>query len=546
MNPGDVLDGRYRIVSLVGEGTFAYVYRARHLVIDSLEVAIKVLKPDFVADEELQKQFVHEAETVAMLRNTHTVRVTDMGRMPDGRPYICMEYCDGVTLNQLVRLYGPISTATAAHIADGVLQSLREAHDLGIIHRDIKPSNVILAGSTVGGLPLVRILDFGIAHAIQRHDIAQDDAASNFVFCTPSYAAPEVLHGKPSKSADLYALGLTLAELIEGTPVYPNDGFYKVAARQTSNEPTPFGPQTRANALFPIIERACQKNAELRYASVDEMLHDLRKVSKTLDYSNLRHDHYPPPIGCGMPEQCALRHDLSALARASSCPHPNCNLRLNPSPQRDLPLSKAQEADEYGTLRAALAMEADDLAFDLDAFTDTEVHPRIALSSDASQDDELWDNAPTAPLVRARMDHDAAAYDTDGGYGPTLARANTDDFIGGMEPSSQTSTNRFRADAIVGASPHEAITTGRAPAHTPVSQASVVNAPMGGQTDAGLAARASTALNSGSFLTLQRTLFPVSAQANTPRRVLWSVLCGVLIFALLVGLLFQGPTSILR
>src|SRR5690625_7441740 len=95
------------------------------------------------------------------------------------------------------------------------------------------------------------------------------------------------------------------------------------------------------------------------------MLHDLRKVSKTLDYSNLRHDHYPPPIGCGMPEQCALRHDLSALARATSSPHPNWNFRVNPSPQRDLPLSKAQAPDECCTLLGARATAAAELTLAL-------------------------------------------------------------------------------------------------------------------------------------------------------------------------------------
>lgn len=378
MNPGDILDGRYRIIGLVGEGTFAYVYRARHLVIDTLEVAVKVLKPDFIADEELRERFVTEAETVALLRNKHTVRIGDMGRLVDGRPYIGMEYCAGLTLNQYLRLYGPAGAPMVAHIADGVLQSLREAHELDIIHRDIKPSNIILTYEVAASPPLVRVLDFGIAHTIQSHGVKSDDSASSFVFCTPSYAAPEVLYGKPSKSADLYALGLTLAEMIEGEPVYPNDGFYKVAARQSSEAPVPFGPVTRAHPLFPVLERACHKEQHRRYQFAEDMLRDLRKISRHFDAQALRADGFAPPIGCGFTERCAVHHDIEILARAHVCPNPACNLRLNPQPLRAGTSQAALDAaPQSNTLRAALAMEIDDLAFDLDTFTDTEANPRI-------------------------------------------------------------------------------------------------------------------------------------------------------------------------
>lgn len=498
MNPGDILDGRYRILSLIGEGTFAYVYRARHLVIDSLEIAIKVLKPDFVADDALRQQFVHEAETVAMLRNTHTVRVTDMGRLTDGRPYIGMEYCAGLTLNQLARLYGPISTPTAAHIADGVLQSLREAHELRIIHRDIKPSNVMLTSAAAGGLPLVRVLDFGIAHAIQTHNVAADDASSNFVFCTPSYAAPEVLHGQPSKSADFYALGLTLAELIEGEPVYPNDGFYKVAARQTSNEPVPFGPETRRNPLFPVLERACRKAQGERYGSAEEMLQDLRRVARGLDYRGLRRGHYPPPIGCGSPEQCAVCHDVETLARATVCPHPACNLRLNTAVGGAPALSNTHISEDFGTLRAALAMESADLAFDLDAFTDTEVRPRITEQPFDSLDDALSDEVPTARFLRG------GAADIEETYHTERARsyAAPAEFLKGNLVS-------VPKDRLPSRSTDHALRTGPAPF-------------------------------SVSFIALQRTLLPVSSHANARGRIVRSVLAATLLLTTLLCLLFTG------
>lgn len=414
MHPGTTLDGRYRIIDLVGEGTFAYVYRARHLVIDTLEIAIKILKRQFVADEELHEQFVREAETVALLRNQHTVRVTDMGRLEDGRPYICMEFCSGFTLNHLMRLYGYQPVALIAHIADSVLQSLSEAHDLGIIHRDIKPSNIIITDQALGRLPLVRVLDFGIAHAIQAHSVTPDDESSNFVFCTPSYAAPEVLNGRATKSADLYALGLTLAELIEGEPVYPNNGFYKVAAQQTSDDPVPFGPLTRKSVLFPIIERACQKEPSQRFQSATEMLQAIRAVSDHFDYTALRIYGAPAPIGCGNPDNCAVVKNFDALIHQGRCDHPSCNVQLNPSADGStIGTPDPLRLDDFGTLQALLDESEDALHFEFDAFEtyQTQIFPRIRGNSSSAEtsdhasadaegpaSDDLRDDAPTAPI----------------------------------------------------------------------------------------------------------------------------------------------------
>lgn len=519
MNPGDTLDGRYRITGLIGEGTFAYVYRANHLIIDTLEVAIKILKPDFVTDEELRQQFVYEAETVAVLRNKHTVRIVDMGRLPDGRPYIAMEYAAGLTLNQLLRLYGPLNSAFIALIADGVLRSLREAHDMGVIHRDIKPSNIITTRDVRGSLPLVRVLDFGIAHTIQAHSVESEESESNFVFCTPSYAAPEVLHGRPSKSADFYALGLTLAELIEGEPVYPNIGFYKVAEQQTSPDPVPFGPVTREHPFFPIIQRACHKEPYRRYATANEMLRDLEVVSRGISAHSLLSNYQPAPIGCSVPDDCAIRNNLEALARAAICPNPQCNLRLNAT-------SSATQLADFGTLQAALNMDIDDLNFDLDAFTDTEVNPRV----EAPGTQRIWtsDDPRTAlresPLETGRM--------------PRIAPADQDNAYGTQRLSNQD-LSAPPADAAIHHTPTpeamaalDRATAHLAPSVTPVDPpAQEIDTP---------APHPAPPPAVRSFLKLQRAILPRSSARN---RTAWSVISGPVLLCALIYVLFSGlPT----
>lgn len=510
MNPGDVVDGRYRITGLIGEGTFAYVYRANHLVISTLQVAIKVLKPSFVADEELRQQFVLEAETVAILRNRHTVRITDLGRMPDGRPYIAMEYAAGLTLNQILRLYGPLNTAFIALVADGVLRSLREAHEMGVIHRDIKPSNVIVTRDLEKSHPLVRVLDFGIAHTIQSHSVESDESSSNFVFCTPSYAAPEVLHGRPSKSADFYALGLTLAELIEGEPVYPNIGFYKVAEQQTSSDPVPFGKATRQNLLFPLIQRACHKEPYRRYATANEMLDDLMQLTQHIDPQSLFSTDQPAPIGCSVPKQCSIRNNNEVLSRAAICPNPQCNLRLNAP-------SSATELADFDTLQAALNMDLDDLNFDLDAFTDTEVHPRIPGST--PQDTRTQD-------VQNDGDADAYASQSTHSTGRFLGRPLPDD--DDADDATYHTHIRVRGAESDVSSPFSEDGAPDSSVEPPL--------PISANTPA-----QNVPATKPSFLALQRTLF---SRASGRRRTAWNLVCGVFLLSTLIYLLFAGLPSL--
>lgn len=355
LNTGDVLDERYRIERVIGEGTFAWVYLARHATIDSLQCAIKVLKPHFVGDEAMMEQFYQEAETIARLRDRHTVRVSDMGTLPDGRPYICMEYSVGATLDRIIAQSEGLSDVMVAHIARGVLRSLREAHGLGIVHRDIKPSNIILTEDTDGDAPLARVLDFGIAYVTKFQPGRATDDNSELVFCTPSYASPEVLRGEVTEAADIYALGLTLAELIEGRPVFPNTGFYSVAARQMADEPVPFGPKTLASKLLPILQTACEKDRSLRFGSADAMLEALDALSEALDGEALEPwSQFIPAPGTELlrhaPSADRLHTNMPTVGFATHTPKPGA---LVPDSDILAPLSST-DFEDFGALQQAL------------------------------------------------------------------------------------------------------------------------------------------------------------------------------------------------
>lgn len=514
MHAGDVLDDRYTIERVIGEGTFAWVYLARHTTISSLQCAIKVLKPHFSGDEELRGQFRHEAETVARLRNRHTVRVSDMGELPDGRPYICMEYCIGATLDQLLIRHGPQPSKMVAHVARGALHSLREAHDLGIVHRDIKPSNISLTEDPTSQLPLTRVLDFGIAYVAQVQKDADD---SDLVFCTPSYAAPEILRGDIGPGADIYALGLTMAELLEGEPVFPNTGFYTVAARQLANEPVPFGPRARASALLPILQRACDKDATTRYQNTDEMLADLDEIWDSLDeVDTLTWQHFAPP-NCVGTDRCMLAAARLDMALPAGCTHSTCGMLMAPVNELHTPNGAPPHLNP-DKLKAMLAGSGS-VEFDVDDFHASEfsdTHQAPLEEETTLRDPEL--------ARRLRSERATRPLDTDThqqretGIFPTgsgTARAHKLP-LGDHGPGTQ----RIPRQSAAPTQPHAQIT-----------------AP---ETDALAPTGASATNPEASWRTLFRDAAPVSGEWRQPALLIARVALLIAVIAAMIALLFSG------
>ena len=272
---GTVLGGRYELAELLGTGGHGAVYRAVQRPLGR-EVAVKVLLAETLAGEGALERLAREAGLVKRLEHPHTVRLSDFGTNESGQPFLVFELLRGRSLEDELRK-GPLAIPRVAHVATQALKALMEAHGLGIVHRDIKPSNVLLLDYP-GEPDFVKVLDFGVARSIETAEKAQITVAGQIIG-TPAYMAPEQVDALPiSPRADLYALGLVMAELIAGKPVFHHGSPVQIWMQQASPDPVPLSGVVLSSALGAVITRATKKRPEERYASAAEMLADIERA----------------------------------------------------------------------------------------------------------------------------------------------------------------------------------------------------------------------------------------------------------------------------
>lgn len=306
---GSVLAGRYRMERLLGSGGFAEVYLGRHKEIDSLRVAVKVLHGVHRTREVILDRFKREASVLALLRNRHTVRLVDYGCTEDGVPFLVMEYVEGASLDRVIRSNGTLRDGDAARVGIDVLKALAEAHAAGVIHRDLKPANIFLVQEPSEHHAVARVLDFGIAKVMGDPQldlsddvvrVLHDQTGADLVFCTPLYAAPELLRGRPDFRTDLYALGLLMAEMLDGASPYADRDCSIDVSPHLESSPVPLGPRASTSPLAPIIARAVAKDADERYQSAVEMLAELEIAYGRFRNPDFRepalHIATPPPV----------------------------------------------------------------------------------------------------------------------------------------------------------------------------------------------------------------------------------------------------------
>lgn len=210
---GDVIAGKYRIDSIAGEGGMGIVYEAEHLILRQ-RVAIKALLPGTAVSSDVVERFSLEASAAARIVSEHVVRVMDAGSLPNGAPYLVMEYLEGADLEMLLLRRGAFATTEAVDIALQALEALAHAHGAGIIHRDLKPANLFLAKRPSGG-PILKLLDFGISRVL---DASVDEER---VVGSPLYMSPEQLsNAAVDHRTDLWSLGVVLYELLMASPPF--------------------------------------------------------------------------------------------------------------------------------------------------------------------------------------------------------------------------------------------------------------------------------------------------------------------------------------
>ncbi len=278
---GKRLDGRYEIQEIIGVGGMAVVYKAYDNIDDRI-VAIKILKEEFLANEEFRRRFKNESKAIAVLSHPNIVKVYDVS-FGDKLQYIVMEYIDGITLKEYIEQQKVINWKEALHFTTQILRALQHAHDKGIVHRDVKPQNIMLLQN--GN---IKVADFGIARFSRNETRTMTESAIGSVH----YISPEQARGEiTDEKADIYSVGVVLYEMLTGQLPFQSDNAVSVAIMQLQsdakrpreiNSDIPLG-------LEQITLKAMQKNPRDRYQSAAEMLLDLDEVKRNpsvkFDYS---------------------------------------------------------------------------------------------------------------------------------------------------------------------------------------------------------------------------------------------------------------------
>jgi len=227
--------GQYRLVEKLGEGGMGSVYRGEHALLKR-PTAIKLLPPD-KAGEEAVRRFEREVVQTSRLANPHTVAIYDFGRTPDGIFYYAMEYLEGIDLQDLIEVDGPQDPRRVVRILHAMAESLREAHDEGLVHRDVKPANVILCNRG-GLLDMVKVVDFGLVKEVSGA-VDMKLSAAHAITGTPLYLSPEAITAPDSIDgrADIYALGAVAYFLLTGEPVFESENVVEVCADHLHRAP---------------------------------------------------------------------------------------------------------------------------------------------------------------------------------------------------------------------------------------------------------------------------------------------------------------------
>jgi serine/threonine-protein kinase len=274
---GTVLADKYRVERVLGQGGMGIVVQAMHLQLHQL-VAVKFLLPEVLANPEVVQRFLQEAQLVVRLKSEHVPRVIDVGSLEDGTPYLVLEYLEGSDLARFAR-----QQLTVGEVIDLVMQAceaLAEAHSIGIVHRDLKPANFFITHHADGSR-LLKVLDFGISK-VEQASLEADLPAAAPVMGTPAYMSPEQMRSARDVDhrSDIWALGVVLYELLQGTPPFVAETFGALAMKVATEPPPPLSAQL-PRGLAEIVHRCLEKDPRRRFQNVAELAHELAPYAQS-------------------------------------------------------------------------------------------------------------------------------------------------------------------------------------------------------------------------------------------------------------------------
>jgi eukaryotic-like serine/threonine-protein kinase len=280
---GKVVDGRYRVLDVIGRGGMGVVYRVEHLRMGKI-AAMKVLHRELANDREAVERFEREAAAVSRLHHPHTVQVFDFGRT-QGALYLIMEYVRGQDLAHIINRDGAMPWSRAAPILAQICGALQEAHELGIVHRDLKPENVLI-GRTTGGRDFAKVLDFGLAKLDSRQ-LPTTTSDRQEIIGTPYFMSPEQIRGdEVDARSDLYSFGALMFNVLTGQNLYTASNAVGVLTKHLTSEPDAPSQRAPTMGIDPKVDHLCRralaKEPSQRWQSAGELAAEIEEAYREL------------------------------------------------------------------------------------------------------------------------------------------------------------------------------------------------------------------------------------------------------------------------
>jgi serine/threonine-protein kinase len=276
---GQVVNGKFRVEAVLGQGGMGKVYRAKHLTLDR-PVVLKMLHTDLSADPQVVQRFQREARAASRLNHPNSIAVLDFGAAEDGTLFMAMEFLSGKDLARIIANEFPLGEGRIVRIGAQVLSALAEAHAQGIVHRDLKPENVMVEPRR-GEPDFVKVLDFGIAKITAPGANEPKLTAAGLVCGTPEYMSPEQARGADIDSrSDLYSMGVMLYQMATGELPFQSDTPVGYLTKHLAEQPVPARERWGdvSEALDAVIAKAMSKDVATRFQTAEEMREALLAV----------------------------------------------------------------------------------------------------------------------------------------------------------------------------------------------------------------------------------------------------------------------------